>query len=205
MRTVLRADEPGVNMYRLLTDVVVPRPIAWISTLGTNGVGNLAPHSFFSVACADPAIISFTSVGTKDTLTNIQATGEFVVNVASAPLLDAVNNSSADFPHGVDEAAALGIGMEPSAVVRPLRVAASPASLECRLHSSHALGDSTLVLGTVVAVTIQADVLVNGRAALERLEPLSRLGGSLWGMPPRPVVVARPSAMPHQHSPSALD
>ena len=109
MRTVFRCDDPEVNAYRLLTDVVVPRPIAWVSSLDAAGVGNLAPHSFFSVACANPPIVCFTSVGAKDTLANVRETGEFVVNLASRPLLEQVNNSSAAFGPDVDEAAALGI------------------------------------------------------------------------------------------------
>ena len=85
-RTVFTADDPDVRMYPLLTATVVPRPIAWISTRSAAGVGNLAPHSFFTVSCANPPIVQFTSVGDKDTLRNVQETGEFVVNVASAPM-----------------------------------------------------------------------------------------------------------------------
>src|SRR6476469_5829071 len=91
MRTVFRSDDPDVNPYKLLTAVVVPRPIAWISTIDRDGVGNLAPHSFFNVACANPPIVSFTSVGGKDTLANVLATGVFVVNLATEPLLEQVN------------------------------------------------------------------------------------------------------------------
>ena len=140
MRTVFRCDDPEVNPYRLLTAVVVPRPIAWVSSLGDDGVGNLAPHSFFSVACASPPIVSFTSVGAKDTLANVLATGEFVVNVATRPLLEQVNSSSAPFGPEIDEAARLGIALEPSDLVAPPRVAASPASIECALHSTLELG-----------------------------------------------------------------
>ncbi|MCW2791364.1 MAG: flavin reductase [Nocardioides sp.] len=192
MRTVFRCDDPDVNPYRLLTAVVVPRPIAWISTLDAAGVGNLAPHSFFSVACATPPIVSFTSVGDKDTLANVLATGEFVVNLATRPMMDQVNNSSARFGPEVDEAAALGIALEPSATVAPPRVTDSPASLECRLHSTHRLGDSTLVLGTVLAITVDDEALVDGRPAMEHLQPLSRLGGDEWGLPPEVVAVRRP-------------
>lgn len=192
MRTVFRCDDPEVNAYRLLTDVVVPRPIAWISSLDAAGVGNLAPHSFFSVACANPPIVCFTSVGAKDTLANVRETGEFVVNLASRPLLEQVNNSSAAFGPDVDEAAELGIVLEPSDLVAPPRVSESPASLECTLHSTQELGDSTLVLGRVLAVTVRDDALVNGRPAMARLQPLSRLGGSEWGLPPEVITIRRP-------------
>lgn len=193
MRTVFRCDDPTVNPYRLLTAVVVPRPIAWISTVGADGIGNLAPHSFFSVACANPPIVSWTSVGAKDTLANVRATGEFVVNVAARPLLEQVNSSSAAFGPDVDEAAELGIRLEPSELVAPPRVAASPASLECALHSTHELGDSTLVLGRVLAITVRDDALVDGRPAMEHLQPLSRLGGDEWGLPPEVLRLRRPA------------
>ncbi|MFC4785124.1 flavin reductase family protein [Nocardioides sp. MAHUQ-72] len=192
MRTVFRCDDPEVNPYKLLTALVVPRPIAWISTVDADGVGNLAPHSFFNVACARPPIVSFTSVGDKDTLANVVATGEFVVNLATEPLMALVNDSSARFDPGVDEAAALGIAREASELVAPPRVADSPASLECTLHSTLELGDSTLVLGDVVAITVLEEALVDGHPAMEHLRPVSRLGRDEWGLPPRVVSVTRP-------------
>ena len=192
MRTVLRTDAPGVDAYRLLTALVVPRPIAWISTIATDGTGNLAPHSFFNVACARPPIVSFASVGRKDTLGNVDATGEFVVNLAPRDLLDQVNATSAPFPPGVDEAQALGIAMEPSAHVAPPRVVGSPASVECTLHSTIELGDSILVLGDVVAVSIDEAALDGTHPNVEHLAPLSRLGGDEWGWPPEVTSVPRP-------------
>lgn len=191
-RTVFRSDDPDVNVYRLLTALVVPRPIAWVSSLSADGVGNLAPHSFFTVSCANPPIVQFTSVGDKDTLANVRATGEFVVNVASRPLMDQVNDSSAGFEPGIDEAQALGIETEPSLLVAPRRVVASPASLECTLHSTLELGDSTLVLGRVVATTVRTEVLVEGHPSMEHLEPVSRLGRDEWGLPPEVVRLTRP-------------
>ncbi|WP_107765227.1 flavin reductase family protein [Nocardioides terrigena] len=192
-RTVFRSDDPEVNVYRLMTALVVPRPIAWVSSLSAAGVGNLAPHSFFTVSCARPPIVQFTSVGDKDTLANVLATGEFVVNVASRPMMDLVNDSSASFDPGVDEAVALGIETEPSELVRPRRVVASPASIECTLHSTLELGDSTIVLGDVVATTVRREVLVGGHPAMEHLQPVSRLGRDEWGLPPEVVSVRRPS------------
>ena len=189
---VLRPDEEGVNGYRLLTALVLPRPIAWVSSISADGIGNLAPHSFFTVASAEPPIVQFTSVGAKDTLRNVVATREFTISLASRPLIDQVNASSATYDADVDEAEELGIAMSPSAVVAPPRVAASPASLECRLHDTLVVGDSTLVLGEVVAVTVDPAVLVDGRPVFDRLAPLSRLGGSEWGLPPEVVRVTRP-------------
>ncbi len=192
MRTIFETADPAVNAYSLLTALVVPRPIAWVSTISPEGVGNLAPHSFFNVACANPPIISFSSVGRKDTLRNLLATGEFVVNLANLSQLDRVNNSSARFDEGIDEAASLGIDMEPSAKVLPQRVVDSPASLECTVHSTIELGDSVLVLGDVVAITVRQEVLVEGHPAFELLAPLARLGRNEWGLPSEVLNVTRP-------------
>lgn len=192
-RTVFAADDPDVRMYPLLTATVVPRPIAWISTRSAAGVGNLAPHSFFTVSCANPPIVQFTSVGDKDTLRNVQETGEFVINVASAPMTGLVNDSSAPFDAGVDEAEALGIRLEPSVRVSVPRVADSPASIECRLHSVVELGDSTIVLGDVLAVTVLDSALAaDGLPDLSALAPVSRLGRDEWGHPPEVFNLERP-------------
>jgi len=189
---VLRPGDPGVNAYRLMTALIVPRPIAWVASVSADGIGNLAPHSFFTVASADPPVVQFTSVGAKDTLRNVLETGEFTISLASAPLIDEVNASSATFAAGVDEAVELAIAMAPSAVVGPPRVADSPASLECRLRSTLPVGDSTIVLGDLVAVTVDPAVLVDGAPALDLLAPLSRLGGDEWGLPPQVVRRSRP-------------
>lgn len=191
-RRVFRPGEEGVNPYRLLTALVVPRPIAWISTVSADGVGNLAPHSFYTVACARPPIVQFTSVGAKDTLANVRATGELVVNLATEPLLEQVNASSAPYGEDVDEAARLDLAMEPSDVVRPQRVAASPASIEATLHSVHELGDSTVVFADVVAITVREDALDGKHPMMAALRPLSRLGRNEWGRPPEVFALDRP-------------
>jgi flavin reductase (DIM6/NTAB) family NADH-FMN oxidoreductase RutF len=167
--------------YRLLASVVVPRPIAWVSTLAADGTANLAPHSFFTVACTDPPIVQFTSVGRKDSLRNVEATGEFVVNFAPEELFEKINATATDFPPHESEFDAVGIEREPSSRVRPPRVADSPVALECRLHSTVVVGDCTLVLGEVVHAAVHEDVVVDGRPDIRRLRPLSRLGGDEWG------------------------
>ena len=192
-RTEFRTDDEGVNAYRLLTAVVVPRPIAWVTTLSDEGVVNLAPHSFYTVACANPPIVQFTSVGGKDTLRNVRATGEFVISLAHGPLIEAVNNSSAAFAADESEPAQLGITMEPSRSVRPPRVADSPVSLECTLHSTNELGDSTVVLGNVVTITVADAVLVDGHPDYELLDPLARLGRNEWGVGATVTSLDRPS------------
>lgn len=168
--------------YRLLTAVVVPRPIAWVSTVSPyTFTPNLAPHSFFSVACTVPPIVQFTSVGRKDTLNNVEATGEFVVNFASEPLFEQINATATDFPAGVGEFDAVGIEPEPSLLVKPPRVAASPVALECRLHSTLCLGNSTVVFGEVVHAVVDEEALVDGHPEIRLLRPLSRLGKDEWG------------------------
>jgi flavin reductase (DIM6/NTAB) family NADH-FMN oxidoreductase RutF len=191
-RTEFRTDDENVNAYKLLTAVVVPRPIAWVTTLSAEGTVNLAPHSFYTVACARPPIVQFTSVGSKDTLRNTLDTGEFVVNLAHCPLVDAVNNSSASFAPDQSEPAQLGITMEPSSLVRPPRVQDSPASIECTLHSTVELGDSTVVFGSVVMITIADEVLVDGHPDYDLLDPLARLGKDEWGVRAQVTSIRRP-------------
>lgn len=191
-RRLFDTTDPDLNPYALLTALVVPRPIAWVSTISTGGVANLAPHSFFTVASASPPVVQFTSVGAKDTLRNVRETGEFVINLASQPQMEQINQTSAPYSHGVDESEAVGVATEPSEVVRPDRVVHAPASIECVMHSLIEVGNSTLVLGTVVAVTVREEVLVDGWPAFERLLAVSRLGGQQWGLPPGTVQLVRP-------------
>ena len=191
MRTTFDPGELGPAFYHLLTAVVVPRPIAWVSTTSPEGVDNLAPHSFFTVACVDPPIVQFTSVGRKDSLRNVEATREFVVNLTPEPLFEEVNATGTDFPPHTSEFDAVGLEREPSARVGPPRVAASPAVLECVLHSTITLGDSTVVLGRVVVAAVDESVLADGRPDIARMRPLSRLGGNEWGRNPELVEITR--------------
>jgi flavin reductase (DIM6/NTAB) family NADH-FMN oxidoreductase RutF len=164
-----------------------------VTTLSSEGVVNLAPHSFYTVACARPPIVQFTSVGSKDTLRNVRATREFVVNLAHGPLIDAVNNTSAAFAYDESEPSQLGITMEPSTMVKPPHVKDSPASIECTLHSTLELGNSTVVFGNVVMISVADDVLVDGHPEFDRLDPLSRLGKDEWGVHTQVVSIKRPA------------
>lgn len=192
MRRDFSVTDPDVNMYRLLTAVVVPRPIAWVSSVSDDGVVNLAPHSFYTVACARPPVVQFSSVGRKDTLRNVLATREFVVNLAVAPLLHEINNSAARFAPQDSEVEALEIETEPSVAVRPPRVKASPVSIECTLHSTNELGDSTVVLGDVRTVCVAEEVLVDGHPEFALLDPLARLGKEEWALHSEVISVPRP-------------
>jgi flavin reductase (DIM6/NTAB) family NADH-FMN oxidoreductase RutF len=166
--------------YRVLNSVVVPRPIAWVCTRSAAGVDNLAPHSFYTVACVDPPVVQFTSVGRKDSLRNAEATGEFTVNLTPEALFEQINATATDFPPDHSEAEHAGVRLEPAETVRALRVADSPASIECVLHGTVRLGDSTVVFGRVRTISVWAEAVRDGRPRIEHLRPLARLGGNEW-------------------------
>lgn len=165
----------------MLTAVVVPRPIAWVSTTSGSGIDNLAPHSFFTVASVDPAVIQFTSVGAKDSLANIEATKEFVVNMAPASLIESVNLTGAACPPEVSEFDVADLTRESSRTVIAPRVAESPVSLECRLHDIIPIGNCHLVFGKVVHVVVETSMLEGSHPLIKKMEPLSRLGLNEWG------------------------
>lgn len=167
--------------YGFLTSVIVPRPIAWVSTTSADGVDNLAPHSFFTVASTDPPVVQFTSVGRKDSLRNAEATGEFVIGFTPAGLFEQINATGTNFPPGVSEFDAVGLTREPSAKVAPPRVAESPVALECVLHATIGIGRSTVVLGRVVHAAVDEAVLRDDRPAIDLLDPVARLGANEWG------------------------
>ncbi|MFD0144699.1 MULTISPECIES: flavin reductase family protein [unclassified Streptomyces] len=169
------------SFYRLLTATVVPRPIAWISTTSADGTDNLAPHSFFTISSVTPPVVQFTSVGRKDSLRNIEDTGAFVVNLSPEPLFEQINATATDFPRGVSEFDACGVEREPSLRVKPPRVASSPVALECELHSTLRIGDSTVVFGRVVHAAVDESVMVDGHPEITLMRPLTRLGRNEWG------------------------
>lgn len=169
------------DFYRLLTAVVVPRPIAWVSSVSEKGVDNLAPHSFYTVASVNPPIVQFTSVGEKDSLRNIETQGEFVVNFTPASLFQEVNAIGTNFPASTSEFDMVGLTRERSAKVAPYRVKESPVALECRLHCTLPIGDCTLVFGEVVHAVVSPEMLEDGHPLIDRLNPLSRLGRNEWG------------------------
>lgn len=181
MRRVLKAEDSDAGKFvGLLKAVVVPRPIAWVSTLSSQGVANLAPHSFFTVASQLPPIVQFTSIGHNDTLRNAVDTGEFVISLANRPLFGQVNASGTDYPPEIDEFEAVGIEPEPSDLVSPPRVAGSPAAIECVTGSTVEFENSVVVFGRVVAIAVDEEVLDGGHPDVNRLQPLARLGRDEW-------------------------
>lgn len=163
--------------------LVVPRPIGWISSLSRTGVVNLAPYSFFNLVSGNPPFVMFASKPRKDSQRNAEETGEFVANLATYELREAVNASSAEYPADVSEPERLGLAMAPSVQVRPPRVAASPVALECKyvqtvdlVSSVPGLKPSSIVIGEVVGVYIDDSVIVDGRIDVAKMRPLARLG-----------------------------
>lgn len=168
--------------------LVAPRPIAWVSTQDTEGVLNLAPYSFFNAMSDAPPIIVFApnnprpGGGRKDTLTNLEATNEFVVNLCSYDLKDQMNESSAHVEPSVDEFALSGLTPAPSVNVKVPRVKEAMAALECefmfrvRLPSTSPRAENNAVFGKVVGVHIDDSIIENGRVQMDRYRPLGRLG-----------------------------
>lgn len=176
------------DVSRLIYGLVVPRPIAWISTMSPQGRANLAPHSFFNAVSSHPPILMFASThparrgaeARKDTLVNVRSTGEFVVNFVSRDLLEPMVMTGREVGPEVDEFELAEIEKRPSTAVRPPRVAAARAALECRLHSTAEMGDATVVYGEVVHVHIAQKMLTDGRPDARLLQPVARLGGALY-------------------------
>jgi flavin reductase (DIM6/NTAB) family NADH-FMN oxidoreductase RutF len=181
---------PVVEVYRTLVEVVTPRPIAWITTIDAHGHVNLAPFSFFNAFGANPPVVVFSPTlrrdgSKKDTLLNVEATGEFVVNGAVAPLAEQVNGSSKELPPGESEVEYVGLNTVPSVKVRPPRLAESPVNLECRVHSIIPIGTgpiaANLVIGEVLALHVANQVLdANGRVDPRKLQTIARLGGDWY-------------------------
>lgn len=176
----------GRAIYPLLNSVVVPRPIAWVSTRSAEGVDNLAPHSFFTISSVSPPVVQFTSVGAKDSLRNARTTGEFVVSLCPEELIESVNLTGTDYPADMSEFDAVGLTREPSRLVTPPRVAESPVAIECRVVGTRSFGtdeqpgDSTVVFGQVVWVAVDERVLRDDRPAIDLLKPVARLGANEW-------------------------
>ena len=166
--------------YKLLTNLVVPRPIAWVSTRSESGVINLAPFSFFNAIGSEPPYV-MVSVGlngkgeAKDTAKNIATSGEFVVNMVTEDLFDAMNISAADFPPDQSELDAAQLKTAPSVHIKTPRVALSQVSFECKLVNAQQLGKNTLFIGEVVMFHV-ADNVIGERLRISNFSPIGRLG-----------------------------
>lgn len=168
-------------MYHSMISVVVPRPIAFISTVNPQGRRNLAPFSFFNCISSEPPLVGISILDRpddpKDTLRNIRDTGEFVVNLATEPLLDAMVKTSGEWPAHADEFEISGLGAAASNLVTPPRVVESPVAIECRLHQELKLGSASFVVGEILLMHVSDEILVSGRVDAAKLRPVGRLGG----------------------------
>lgn len=182
---------PRQSVYKILIGSVVPRPIGWISTVNLNGQPNLAPFSFFNVVCPRPPTVLFcplvrgTDGNPKDTLNNLKATGEFVVNIVSEDLAPAMIASSVEIASNVNEFELAGLAATPSVVVRPPRVAESLIHFECRLSQIVEIGNQpgggSVVIGEIVHLHVDDRVLIGeDKIDLTVLRPIGRLAGSAY-------------------------
>jgi flavin reductase (DIM6/NTAB) family NADH-FMN oxidoreductase RutF len=192
--------------YKLMTGIIVPRPIALVSTVSRDGVANLAPFSFFSGVGSAPPTVLFCpalrpseldgSGEKKDTLRNVEETGEFVINVVSEAMAAGVNASSTEAPPEVDEFPLSGFTPLASQAVRPYRVAESPAQMECKLlqviYTGRAPASGVVVLGEVVRFHVREDLVENFRVDPAGLDAIGRMAGNTWVRTRDRIEIARP-------------
>lgn len=189
------------DKYRLLNGGVTPRPIAWISTRSIEGIDNLAPYSFFTVASCNPPVLLYTQVtqrngSDKDTLQNLRETGECVVNIVGTELLEQMNSTSAALDADVSEFDHAGIEHTASSLVSPLSVKHSPIRYECHLREVISLGDlpagGTLVLLDVKSVYVRDDLYVDGVINQQRVDTVGKMGGNDFNVNANIVECIRP-------------
>jgi len=180
--------------------IVAPRPIGWITSVDADGRINLAPYSFFNGVNSRPPLVMFASEGRKDSVTNIEATGEFVCNLATWDLREAMNATSAPLPHGVNEMERAGLTAGPSRLVRAPRVAEAPCALECRLLRILTLDDLAgrptdchVVFGQVVGVHIDDHFIKDGLLDTAAMQPIARCGYDEYAAVESVFSMARPA------------
>ena len=191
------------EIYKLLIGAIVPRPIAFVSTVNAEGVGNLAPFSFFNAVSSDPPclMISIARKSTgekKDTLKNIEETGTFVVNCVSEWMAEPMNQASADYPYGVDEMVQVGLTAIPSIKVKASRVKEAAIQMECEVYRTLEIGDglslgsTTLVVGRILLMHVAESVYDRGKIRIDALKPIARLAGSSYSKLGEVFDLARP-------------
>jgi flavin reductase (DIM6/NTAB) family NADH-FMN oxidoreductase RutF len=181
---------PSRDAYQWMTSTILPRPIAWVSTLSPDGKTNLAPFSFFQGVTSAPPSLMFVPVNLrdgskKDTVRNIEATGEFAVNLVSYALAELMNATAALLPYGESEFEKFNVATTPSEIVKPPRVAGAPVSCECRLHSITRIGEgpsaANVVFGLIQVMHVDDAVLgADGRVDPLKLDLVARLGGEAY-------------------------
>lgn len=171
-------DWKTADFYHLMTALVIPRPIGWMSTVSASGVRNLAPYSYFNLMGSDPFYLAFGSTGIKDTVANLNEVPEFVVNIVSMHVLEQMNFTSGNFPREEDEFQWAELTPAPSAKVRPPRVGEAKAHLECELVQIVSERNTHIVIGRIVHAHVDASVWKDGRVDATLLDPVCRLSGS---------------------------
>jgi flavin reductase (DIM6/NTAB) family NADH-FMN oxidoreductase RutF len=176
------------DRYKLLIGTILPRPIAWVSTMGADGTPNLAPFSYFTIACTNPMTLLFcpqipgSGGGPKDTLRNIKQVPEFVINLTNEETAEAMNLTATKLPYGESEFSWARVTPVPSQTIRVPRVAEAPVSFECTLQQivtmSQEPGGGSVVFGQVQAIHIRDDIYIDGYIRLETLKPIGRLAGT---------------------------
>lgn len=194
-------DNSNHSVYSYLVGGISPRPIAWVSTLSEKGVANIAPYSFFTVASCNPPVLSVTQVNprdnaNKDTLNNLLATKECVVNIVSHSLVDQMNQSCANYPRDVSEFDAANIQRTPSQLVSVPSVAASKVRYECKLREVITISDEPrggqMMLLDVVGIFLDDTVLVNGYIDPTRLDAVGKMGGDYFSTTKDKFALKRP-------------
>jgi len=171
------------DRFSFLTSTVVPRPIALVTTISRNGIFNAAPYSFFSIAGIDPPVVTITVLPTndgrmKDTGVNILGTGEFVINLVSEALAEAMNVTCIDAPADVDELALSGLTTVPSTKIRPPRIGSSPVSLECQLHTTVPLSSNQMIfVGKIAQAHVADEFVMNPQEFVIDTQAMRIIGG----------------------------
>lgn len=185
--------------YKLLTSLVIPRPIAWISTQSKDGVTNLAPFSFFNVFGSNPPLVIICQgnrPGTddpKDTPTNIIETGTFVINLLGPELAEAMNASAADLPKGESEIETLGLNTSPAKQIQVPMISDCPANLECKLIEIRQYGGNRLVIGEVLEVHLDSSIYdAEHNYILPNYQPIGKLGGNQYSTTATRIEIQRP-------------
>jgi flavin reductase (DIM6/NTAB) family NADH-FMN oxidoreductase RutF len=190
------------EFYLLLTALVVPRPIGWISTVSASGVRNVAPYSYFNLMGSEPFYCAFGSTGEKDTLKNIREVPQFVANIVTMDLLEKMNMTSGDYPRDQDEFDWAGLTPVPSMKVKPDRVGEAKAHLECEVKHIYDDDRTHIVIAKIVHVHVSPSVWKNGRVDPKLLDPVGRLSGSLYAPLGDIFSVPRPDAAQISGTPS---
>lgn len=179
-------DQSPGEMYRLLTSIIVPRPIGWVSTRSTDGVDNLAPYSFYmGIIEADPPVVMFSAEhhadGTlKDSAQNVLDTNAFGLNLVTTDLVDAMDRSSEHVDANTDEFDLIGLDRREATTIDAPLVAAAKATMECTLYDTMDIGDHTVVFGHIEHITVDDELLTDGKIDIEKVDAIGRLTGSYY-------------------------